>query len=155
MSSTLVFPYGITIEENGHLHLFPAAEAGFPSKDGGWFTLFLLVDSGAVTSALPKHDASAFGIDPETGQERAIAGIEGVAMKGWEHVVRIRLGDDLLDIPLLFVDSDKAPRVLGREGIFDRFTIIFEETRRRTGLLDPKAPPAKAVGHMLDEGARQ
>jgi hypothetical protein len=151
MSSTLVFPYGITIEENGHLHLFPAAEVGFPSKDGGWFTLFLLVDSGAVTSALPKHDASAFGVDPETGRERVIAGIEGVAMKGWEHVVRIRLGDELLDIPLLFVDSDKAPRVLGCEGIFDRFTIVFEEAKRRTGFLGTGSQQAQTTQELLNE----
>jgi hypothetical protein len=151
MSSTLVFPYGITVEENGHLQLFPAAEAGFPSKDGGWFTLFLLVDSGAVMSVLPKQDASAFGIDPETGRERAIAGIEGVPIKGWEHIVRIRLRDEFLDIPLLFVDSDKAPRVLGREGIFDRFTIVFEEAKRRTGFLGTASEPAQRTQRMLDD----
>ncbi len=106
-------------------------------------------------SALPKQDASAFGIDPKTGQERAIAGVEGVAIKGWEHVVRIRLGDELLDIPLLFVDSDKAPRVLGREGIFDRFTIVFEEAKRQTGVLTPGTASANAVEQLLNEGDRQ
>lgn len=113
MARTLVFPYSITLEEDGRPHLYPAAEIGFPAKDGGWFTLFLLVDSGAVTSALPKQDASAFGIDAEAGRAQAIVGIEGVAIKGWEHIVRIHLGDELLDISLLFVDSEKAPRVLG------------------------------------------
>jgi hypothetical protein len=150
MAPTLVFPYSITLEEDGRPHLYPAAEVGFPSQDGGWFTLFLLVDSGAVTSALPKSDASAFGIDPEAGRAQAIVGIEGIAIKGWEHVVRIRLGDELLDIPLLFVDSDKAPRVLGREGIFDRFTIMFEEAKQRTGFLDRESPPAQAAGQILD-----
>jgi hypothetical protein len=115
------------------------------SDDGGWFTLFLLVDSGAVTSALPKSDASAFGMDPEAGRAQAIVGIEGITIKGWEHIARIRLGDERLDIPLLFVDSDKAPRVLGREGMFDRFTIVFDEAKRRTGLLDLESPPAQAV----------
>jgi hypothetical protein len=151
MSSMLVFPYGITLEENGHLHVFPAAEVGFPAQDGGWFTLFLLVDSGAVTSALPQQDASAFGIDPETGRARAIAGIGGVAMKAWEHVVRSRLRDELLDIPLIFLDSDTAPRVLGREGIFDRFTIIFEETKRMTGFLKAESQHAQSTQRMLDD----
>jgi hypothetical protein len=36
-------------------------------------------------------------------------------------------------------------------GIFDRFTIVFEEAKRRTGFLDPETPPAKAVRQMLDE----
>ena len=151
MARTLVFPYSITLEEDGRPHLYPAAAVGFPSKDGGWFTLFLLVDSGAVTSALPKQDASAFGIHPEAGRAQAIVGIEGMAMKGWEHVVRIRLGDELLDIPLLFVDSDKAPRVLGREGIFDRFTIVFEEAKRRTGFLGAASEQAQRTQRMLDD----
>jgi hypothetical protein len=151
MARTLVFPYSITLEEDGRPHLYPAAGVGFPAKDGGWFTLFLLVDSGAVTSALPKQDATAFGIDPEAGREQAIVGIEGVAIKGWEHVVRVRLGEELLDIHRPFVDSDRAPRVLGREGIFDRFTIVFEEAKRRTGFLDQGSAQARAVGQMLHE----
>ena len=100
---------------------------------------------------MPKQDATAFGIDPEAGRAQAIVGIEGVAIKGWEHVVRVRLGEELLDILLLFADSDRAPRLLGREGIFDRFTIVFEEAKRRTGFLDRGSAQAKAVGQMLHE----
>lgn len=132
------------------MYLFPAAEVGFPSKHGGWFTLFLLVDSGAVTSALPKSDAAAFGIDPERGRQTAIAGIAGAPIQGWEHAVRIRFGDEILEIPILFVDSPTAPRVLGREGVFDRFTIVFEENRRRTGFLGTDTELARPTQEALD-----
>jgi hypothetical protein len=85
MANLFMFPYGITLEENGAVYLFPAAEVGFSSPAGGWFTLFLLVDSGAVTSALPKSDAAAFGIDPEKGHKTAIADIAGMPIRGWKQ----------------------------------------------------------------------
>lgn len=151
MSSAFVFPYSITLEAEGRVEIVPTAEVGFLSHEGEWLTLILLIDSGAVASALPKSDAVAFGIDLEKGRQAMIAGIAGQEVKGWEHTVRVRLGGELLEIPLLFVDSDTTPRVLGREGIFDRFTIVFEEAKRRTGWLDPKSPQAKAAGQMLNE----
>jgi hypothetical protein len=65
--------------------------------------------------------------------------------------VRIRLGSEVLEIPLLFVDSETAPRVLGREGVFDHFTIIFEETKHRTGFLGTGSTYAQTMQNLLDQ----
>jgi hypothetical protein len=150
MANSAVFPYGITLSGEGAVRLFPAAKVNFLNHEGEWFTLFVLIDSGVNISALPKSDALTFGIALEEGAP-AIVGSIGAETRGWQHTVDIRLKDEVLTIPIIFLDDDDAPRILGRAGIFEHFTIIFEEAKRRTGFLDPESAPAKAVGQMFNE----
>ena len=150
MANSMVFPYGITLSGEGTVRLFPAAKVNFLTREGEWFTLFVLMDSGANISALPKSDAVTLGIALEEGTP-IIVGSIGAETRGWHHAVDIRLKDDVLTIPIVFLDDDDAPRILGRAGVFEHFTIVFDEAQRRTGWLDPESPPAHAVGQMLNE----
>jgi len=127
-----IFPYGITLHEDGKIALFPAAEVSFSAKDGESISLFLILDSGATISALPKSDAPMLGINAEQGIPMAIAGIGDGLLRGWRHEITVRIGQETCGLPVVFLDSGRAPRVLGREGIFDRFMIIFEEDKRRS-----------------------
>ena len=52
-----VFPYGISLDRDGVVSVFPAAEVLFLTATGEKLTFMLLVDSGARVSALPKFDA--------------------------------------------------------------------------------------------------
>jgi hypothetical protein len=63
----------------------------------------------------------------------------------------IRLKDEVLTIPLLFLNDDDAPRILVRAGVFERFTIIFEETKRRTGFLGTGSQQAQTTQGLLDD----
>jgi hypothetical protein len=150
MANSAVFPYGITLSGEGTVRLFPAAKVNFRNHAGEWFTLFVLIDSGATISALPKRDGLTFGIVLEEGVPTIVGSI-GAETRGWQHTVDIRLKDEVLTIPLIFLDDDEAPRILGRAGVFEHFTIVFEEAKRRTGWLDSESPPAQAAGQMLDE----
>ena len=145
-----LFPYGITLQEGGKVALFPAAEVQFSTKDGDRVSLFLIIDSGATISALPKSDANAFGVEVESGVSTVVAGIEGTPIQGWRHELMIGIGNNTIPIPFLFLDSPDAPRILGREGIFDRFTVVFEEIKRRTGLLSDGMREARNVSTILD-----
>lgn len=145
-----LFPYGITLKEGGKIALFPAAEVALRAKEGEYLSLFLVIDSGATISALPKSDASMLGIVAENGMPIVVGGIEGKPIPGWRHTLSIKLGDEEIKIPFMFLDTDDAPRVLGREGIFDRFSIVFEESKRRTGFLTEGARETIDVTKILD-----
>lgn len=155
MSKSLVFPYGITLREAGNIDVFPAVEVGFLNNKNGLISLFLLVDSGAAISALPKSDANAFGINVEHGKASYISGINGEAINGWSHDIGVKLGERILKIPVMFLDLESAPRVLGRAGVFDKFTIIFEESNKRSGFLNQKDTKTKLVGKILDSLQKQ
>ncbi|MDP3772505.1 MAG: aspartyl protease family protein [bacterium] len=148
---TIIFPYGITLREGGALEIFPAAEISFSVPQKEWVTLFLIIDSGATISALPKSDASVLGVDAERGRPISIAGINGEVTPGWQHEHHVRIGEDAIKIPLAFLDNETSPRVLGRAGIFDRFIVIFEEQKKRSGFIGKNSKEAGAVSIIFDK----
>jgi hypothetical protein len=151
MSQSFLFDYGITIQELGRVPVFPAAEVFFRTAAGEWAPAFVLIDSGAVISALPKSDAALLGIDLKSGESAMIQGISGKPLQGWRHKVSIRLRDNHRQIPLVFVNNNMAPRVLGRAGVFEHFTIVLDEHTHRSGLLGTDTPDATVIRSVLDQ----
>ncbi|TSC80062.1 MAG: Uncharacterized protein G01um101429_266 [Parcubacteria group bacterium Gr01-1014_29] len=130
--------------------MFPVAEVLF-QHNKGWIPAFLLIDSGATISALPKSDASVLGVVAEQGTHMAVKGIGGAPISGWRHDIRVKLGKNMLKIPLVFLDDSQAPRVLGRAGVFEKFLVVFEESKRRTGLLGKQTKEAQIVSGVLNK----
>lgn len=149
MRDAIVFPYGITLREGGTLDIFPAAEISFSAPDNEWITLFLIIDSGAAISALPKTDAEVLGIDAEKGRPMSITGINGGVTNGWQHEQSVRIGKQIISIPLVFLDNEASPRVLGRAGVFNRSTIVFEEQRKRSAFIGKDSKETKAISTIL------
>lgn len=145
-----VFPYGITLQEGGNVALFPAAEVLFQIAEGEHLSLFLIIDSGATISALPKSDAAMLGIDYDRGLPITVAGIGTVPLQGRRHEIFIRLGDEKMKLPVIFLDSVSAPRVLGREGVFSRFTLVFDEDRRRSAFITDATQESKKIRAIID-----
>lgn len=150
MSNSAVFPYGITLRDGGAIDIFPAVEAEFLGKNGEWVAVFLIIDSGAFVSALPKSDAVFFGIDVEKGRPTHVLGVNSGSVTGWEHYINVRFGKNFLKIPFVFLDNPSAPRVLGRAGVFEKFTIIFEEKSKRSGFLSLNSKEVNFVSKILD-----
>jgi len=151
MRDAAVFPYGITFTGEGHLKTFPAAKVDFLNHQGDWFTLFLLIDSGASVSVLPKTDAPLFGIELKAGTPAAVAGVGTDHLRGWQHTVKAQLTQKMVKVPVIFLDTDHAPRILGRQDVFARYTIIFEEKRRRSALLGVSTAEAERIQALLNE----
>lgn len=151
MSKSFVFPYGITLREGVGLDVFPAAEIFFPYKGEDELSLFLIIDSGAYISALPKSDAGPLGIILEKGDLIIISGIGGKILNGWRHEIKVRIGSEKIFLPIAFLDDDLAPRVLGRLGLFEKFSIVFEESKKRTGFLHNMGKEAKNISKILDK----
>lgn len=148
-SKPVVFPYGITLKEEGDIDTVPVVEARFESARNEHISFFLLLDSGAALSALPKSDASFLNIEVECGLPMHISGISGKPIKGWRHTVSMRLAGESFSLPVVFLESDDSPRVLGRAGVFERFTIIFEEHKNRSIFLNAKSTEAQGLQEFL------
>lgn len=150
MSDTFIFPYGITLREDGETEIFPVAEVTFLATEGRRLSLFLVVDSGATISALPASDADMFGIEVSTGRRMTIGGVGGKHMLGWYHDISVFLNDRNMKLPIVFIDDDRTPRILGRAGLFEHFIVIFDEARHRSGFSGRRTSDAKAIRKVLD-----
>lgn len=151
MLDSFIFPYGITLKENGTMDTIPVVEVGFKNKEGEWFSLFLIIDSGATISALPKSDAEVLGIDFKSGKYMLISGIGNEKLSGWQHNVDVHLKDTFLRLPIVFLDKEITPRILGRAGLFENFILVFQENQKRTGFLKESAREAKLVQNILNK----
>ena len=149
-SRGIVFPYAIALRGDGAVHVVPVAAIDIKAKSGEWFGFSLIIDSGASVSVLPKHDAELLDVRPASGKATMIQGVGGTQLRGWEHKLTIRCGSDTFRCPIVFLDTANAPRILGRFGVFDRYTIIFEEYARRTGLF-PHRTARQAVTPLFRE----
>lgn len=147
----LIFPYAIKLRKDGKIETFPAAEAIFYSKEGDKISLLLIVDSGATISALPKEDAEVLGIKPENGIPFLISSIAGERINAWKHEITAYLGQEIIRLPIAFLDSSSTARVLGRAGIFNHFTIIFEEEKQRTGFIKKGTSLASNIQKILNK----
>jgi hypothetical protein len=75
---------------------------------------------------VPKSMADWVGADLKKLRKRRSYGVEGRGIVVYEGSLQIRLGPTELTIPCLFSSQEKTPLLLGRAGIFDHFTVLFE-----------------------------
>lgn len=147
--NSFVFPYQARLEEDGSVKVFPVARLLAKRRGEVRASLLLIIDSGAVISALPMTDDELFGIRARDGVPMRVSGIGGT-IQGWIHTVKVHLEGMPLSLPVVFLEDGNASRVLGREGIFDRFTVVFEEDKRRSALVDMQSKESRAIGKTID-----
>lgn len=131
-----IAPYGIRFQQDGRLELFPALEVEILGKSRRGIRSLLHIDSGAAISILPASDGEVLGLNIDSGKKMIILGIGGEPFMGFRHAVAVHIGDIKMKLPMIFVDNPNIPRILGREGVFNYFGIIFDESKRRTAFLD-------------------
>ena len=110
----------------------PVAYVHVRSLDGVWYRFYPYVDSGADTSLFSRGDASLLKLRLHDGEYSPIMGIGRVMMPAYLHVVKMRIGDVVFDVRAAFADSDEVPRLLGREDVFKRFRVTFDEADLQT-----------------------
>jgi len=134
--SRIVFPYGIRFREDGRVETFPAIEVSILGNNGNGLRTVFHIDSGATTSLLPAGDARALGIVLDRNKKVLIRGITGKPLVGFRHIVAVDFGELEVKVPAVFMEADDVPRILGREIIFERFAILFDEFKKRTLFLE-------------------
>lgn len=132
----LIFPYGVRFQENGQIEIFPAVEIYILGHRGKGIRALFHIDSGATTSILPESDGDVLEIDIKRGKKMLVRGISNETMVGYRHLIDVQFSQLKMKIPVIFVERILVPRILGREGIFPRFGILFDEAKQRTSFLD-------------------
>lgn len=148
--SRFVFPYGIRFQENGRLEVFPAVEILVIGLRGRGIRALFHIDSGATTSILPVDDARILGFKTITGKKILVRGIFGESVEGYRRTLTIQFNNARVKIPVIFVKHPSVPRILGREGVFSHFGILFDESKHRTGFLDSQKERTAIDSLFLD-----
>jgi len=143
----LVYPYQIRIRFGGSAELLPLILCEAVSGSRKPISFFGLLDSGAQISLLPKADSEGFGLVLEDGKRTAVGGIGKEELFGYKHTITLKMGGVSFKTPVVFAERDDVPRVLGREGIFDKFFMILDEQGRRIALI----PRTKSAERMLEK----
>lgn len=125
------FKYAAELTRRGVIHR-PIAHVYLQSKRGGWFLFYPYVDSGADVSLFTRSDAELLNLELGEGQYRPIMGIGKVMLPTYIHKARMKIGDLQFDANVAFANSDEVPRLIGRETIFKKFKITFDEAKLQT-----------------------
>jgi len=98
--------------------------------------LYALVDSGATVSLFHISVADDAGIDLRDAEKEYLAGVGGYISAYIKKEVELEIeGLGKLKVPVAFteyISSDLA--ILGRQGFFEHFEIVFREWRRELEL---------------------
>lgn len=130
-----VYPYQVRLRPSGSMETLPLVLCTLSTHPNNSLTFLALLDSGAQITLLPTSDAEALGIVLENGQRITVSGISGEEITGYRHTVTMDTGGTSFRTSIIFATRDDVPRVLGREDIFKRFFVIFDEKHHRTVLV--------------------
>lgn len=108
----------------------PVAQVFFWSaKKNKWRAVWMIVDTGADYTLLPRYLARGLGIDLEReGKAYSTSGIGGgekvyLLKEGW----RVKLGRWEQKIPVGFLERDEIPPLLGRQDFLEKFDTLFSK----------------------------
>lgn len=120
----MVFPYQITSGA-----AYPVIKISLVYKNTK-LTVDALVDSGANISIFAADVAESLGIDVESGKEVFLTGVGGRIL-GYEHFLNVEIAEKRLRCPVIFSQEFLVSfNLIGRKGIFDKFTICFNEAKQ-------------------------
>lgn len=106
----------------------PVANVSFKTrKSGFWINAWMIIDSGADFSILPKY----FSEDLEISLEEDCLKDTTVGVGGEQSIyllknkISVKLGNLARNVPIAFFDSDEIPPLLGRLGFLETFNTEF------------------------------
>lgn len=107
--------------------LRPVCQVEFWSKKSkNWLKIWMIVDTGADYTLLPKYLADLLNIDLDKDcQLLSTTGIGGSQKVYFYPSLRIRLGQWEKRIPVGFLDKDTIPPLLGRFKALEKFNTLF------------------------------
>ena len=96
----------------------------------GYTDTTFLLDSGAVVSTLPLQAAKDTGVDLSKAKRITLQGFSGVPAFAYLDKITIKIGNTDVELPATFTESNATTYILGRKGLFDDFTINFDNVQR-------------------------
>lgn len=122
-------PYKNTLYENFGFVQDPKVTVPMKTTAGYVDTTFLL-DSGAVVSTMPLQAAQDTGVDLAQAKRITLQGFSGVPAFAYLDKVTIKIGEAEYEFPATFTESNATTYILGRKGLFDDFSIMFDHEER-------------------------
>lgn len=111
----------------------PVAEVTFYCKGNSLpLSLWMVVDSGADYSILPRYMADKLGISLTKDCTSDMTSGVGGQKKTYflKEKVKAKLGKISKEVPIAFIDSNEVPPLLGRLGFMELFEIVFDGNKK-------------------------
>jgi len=89
-----------------------------------------VLDSGAVISSLPRNWAEKIGKDLAYAKRISFKGFGNTLSFAYQSDMTVRLGTENVDLPVVFTESEGTRALLGRKGVFDQYSIVFDHTNK-------------------------
>ncbi len=105
----------------------------------GWRLFEFLVDTGADVTTVNSDFLSIVGLEPSKLQKSQAHGVGGIAVKTWEFILPMRLGQRELQVKANVVKSkhDSLPLLLGRKDIFEKaYSLHLDSKRKMTTIIE-------------------
>src|SRR3990167_6760207 len=105
----------------------PVAKVFFYSNSKkNWYGIWMIVDTGADYSLLPKHLSKRLGVNLQSDcRVFNTAGIGGVEKVFFLKSLKARLGKWERNVPVGFLNRDNIPPLLGRHLFLESFDVVF------------------------------
>lgn len=88
------------------------------------------MDSGADYTLVPYRMGKFLGIQKRAGDVQEIGGVSG-AIEIRLGTAQMKIGEHEFESPIAWAQIENVPFLLGREGVFDRFEIIFNQKGKK------------------------
>jgi len=110
---------------------YPIVPIAIPTVLGDRSYAFIM-DTGSDSMTLPRYMIQLLGLHQTKLRESTAQGVGETLVKTYETVIDISFCKQVFSVPCSFADNDRTPFLLGKDGIFKRFNITFDNDRQRT-----------------------
>ena len=107
----------------------PVLQVAVETKQGFEKNDFVL-DSGAVISSLPREWADKTGKDLSLAKRISFKGFGNTISFAYQSSMRLQLGNEQVNLPVVFTEAEGTRSLLGRKGLFDQYSIFFDHTNK-------------------------
>ena len=115
----------------GEIIFRPVAKIYLLRQEGEWVAEYFYVDSGADYTLLPYRMGRFLGLEKIASEIREMGGIGGVIAVRFAPV-SMRIETYQFGCTIAWAQIEGVPLLLGREGIFDRFDVTFQQRNKKT-----------------------
>ncbi len=91
-----------------------------------------IMDTGADTLTLPNYMMTLLGIKRPSLRRSLMQGIGANLVSIWEGTIPITFCQKTFLVHCSFTEHDTTPFLLGKEGIFKRFSVTFDNDQKMT-----------------------
>lgn len=118
------FPYQYGFIDNRKIP-YPIVKVHLQTVRGLRAYLFIM-DTGADDLTMPKYMITLLGLKKKDLKESESQGISKKPVKTWEGTIDITFCEKTFPVHCSFTNNNKTPFLLGKEDIFDKFNITFD-----------------------------